>query len=214
MFLTASILQFPVPAKLSRPSTDRDAEGFLESLIGVFYPNSEPVGRFELVEALTVPAPYSTLLAHNRHMTVTVEAFHHDTVEVQVLRSQRQGDTYSREIILRTQRLGHVVQYGIVRLHLHRIADGPKREILKERKPLGRVLIEHQVLREIELFDLWRIQCGSVLSQLFSVHPKTVTYGRTAMIHCNGEPAIELLEIVQPASDQALSPSKNSPGNR
>lgn len=191
-----------MPAKISRPSTDRDAEGFLESLIGLFYANPEPVGCFELVEALAVPSPYSTLLAHNRHMTVTVEAFHREAVEVQVMRSLNQGDSYSREILLRTQRRGNVVQYGIVRLHLHRIAEGPKREILEEKKPLGRVLIEHQVLREVELFDLWRIQCGPVLAQVFSVPIDTITFGRTAMIHCDGEPAIELLEIVRAESEQ------------
>jgi len=191
-----------VPAKISRPSTDRDAEGFLESLIGLFYANPEPVGCFELVEALAVPSPYSTLLAHNRHMTVTVEAFHREAVEVQVMRSLNQGDSYSREILLRTQRRGNVVQYGIVRLHLHRIAEGPKREILEEKKPLGRVLIEHQVLREVELFDLWRIQCGPVLAQVFSVPIETITFGRTAMIHFDGEPAIELLEIVRAESEQ------------
>jgi hypothetical protein len=90
-----------------------------------------------------------------------------------------------------------------VRLHLHRFADGPKREILEEKKPLGRVLIEHQVLREVELFDLWRIHCGPVLIQAFSVPVNIIIFGRTAVIHCDGEPAIELLEIVR----STLNPS-------
>ena len=71
-------------------------------------------------------------------------------------------------------------------------------EILEEKKPLGRVLIEHQVLREIELFDLVRVTCGSALARLFSVAEGTTTFGRTAMIYCDREPAIELLEIVAP----------------
>ncbi len=188
-----------MPEKLSLSPSDRDAHGFLESLIGLFYDARESLGRFHLAEHLDMPEPYASLLAHNRHMTVTVEAFHHDAVSVQVLRSQRQGDSYSREIVLSTQRTGDLVQYGIVRLHLQRISDAPKREILEEKKPLGRVLIEHQVLREVELFDLWRIQCGAVLAHVFSVPLDTITFGRTAMIHCDGEPAIELLEIVRPA---------------
>jgi hypothetical protein len=28
--------------------------------------------------------------------------------------------------------------------------------------------------------------------------PVQITYGRTAIIHCDGEPAVELLEIVTP----------------
>jgi hypothetical protein len=54
------------------------------------------------------------------------------------------------------------------------------------------------VLREVELLKVWRVHCGSALSRMFQVSPETITYGRTAMIHCDSEPAIELLEIVAP----------------
>jgi len=101
-------------------------------------------------------------------------------------------------ILLKTHAEGQVVQYGIVRLNFNVLAEGPRREIMEEQKPLGRVLIERQVLREIELFDLWEVHCGEILAQLFNVVSGTLTYGRTALIHCDGEPAIELLEIVTP----------------
>ncbi|MFO0013131.1 MAG: hypothetical protein ACK553_10330 [Planctomycetota bacterium] len=188
-----------MPDPIASNPPDRDAPAFLERLISLFYREPQQLGIFALVDSNRLAEPYRGLLAHDRHMTVTVESFCRDTVDVQVLRSRTHGEDYSREILLRTQQVGQVVQYGIVRLHLHRIADGPKREILQEKKPLGRVLIEHQVLREVELLELWQVFCGPVLSELFSVSQDTVTYGRTAMIHCNGEPAIELLEIVRPA---------------
>jgi chorismate-pyruvate lyase len=187
-----------VPDPFAWKTLDRDSEKFLDGLIDQFYRDSTQLGRFSLVELTDAPQPYAMLLAHNRHMTVTVEAFHRDAVDVKVLRSQTHGDSYSREILLQAQQSGQVVQYGIVRIHLHRIAEEPKREILEEKKPLGRVLIEHQVLREVELFKLWQIHCGPVLARLFSVASDTVTFGRTAIIHCDGEPAIELLEIVRP----------------
>ena len=57
-----------------------------------------------------------------------------------------------------------------------------------------------QILREVELFDLFRIACGPTLSELLEVPQGTLTYGRTALIHCNQEPAIELLEIVAPVA--------------
>jgi chorismate-pyruvate lyase len=187
-----------VPEQFAWKTLDRDSERFLDSLIDQFYQDSTQLGRFSLAELTEVTQPYAMLLAHNRHMTVTVEAFHRDAVDVKVLRSLTRGGSYSREIVLQTQQSGQVVQYGIVRIHLHRIAEGPKREILEEKKPLGRVLIEHQVLREVELFKLWQVHCGPVLARLFSVATDTATFGRTAIIHCDGEPAIELLEIVRP----------------
>jgi chorismate-pyruvate lyase len=91
-----------------------------------------------------------------------------------------------------------VVQYGIVRLFPRFLPEQPLQEILARQKPLGRVLIEHDVLRHIELFDLLQIRCGKVLADFFSVPKGTKTYGRTAILHCNNEPAIELLEIVRP----------------
>lgn len=179
---------------------DRQARAFLEDLIHLYYQESLQLGRFSPTDTLCLPKPFGLLLAHDRHMTVTVESFHSDSVDVDVLRSHREAEHYSREILLRTHQRGKVVQYGIVRLRLHRIADEPRREILEERKPLGRVLIEHQVLREVELLHLWQVHCGQALSRLFDVSQDAVTYGRTAIIHCDGEPAIELLEIVSPVS--------------
>jgi hypothetical protein len=48
------------------------------------------------------------------------------------------------------------------------------------------------------LFDLLRVECGPVLAKLFGVPIGTTTYGRTALLYCDEDPAIELLEIVTP----------------
>jgi len=170
-------------------------------LIEIYYNESSVLGRFERVENGSVPEVYRDLLDHSNHMTVTVESHHSDSVDVEVLRSDIAQELYRREILLRTHRSGCVVQYGIVRLNTKYLSDSPRNEILAQNKPLGRVLIEHNVLREIELFDLLRIECGPVLANFFGVEPGTVTFGRTAIIHCNHEPAIELLEVVRPEND-------------
>ena len=167
-------------------------------LIGIYYQDSNLLGRFEQVENQTIASVYRKLLDHTNHMTVTVESHHGDTVDVQVLRSDVLGMHYRREILLRTRKTKVVVQYGIVRLNTRFLADKPRNEILEQRIPLGRVLIENNVLRKIELFDLLRVECGPVLADFFGVPVGTVTYGRTALIHCDGEPAIELLEVVRP----------------
>jgi len=181
-----------------QPSADRLSRVSLDSLIAVYYPEPSKLGVFQSVNASATPADYNHLLNHTHHMTVTVEAYYGDSVNVKVLRSSRNATHYCREILLTLQKSNRVVQYGIVRLNLATIAEAPRTEILEEKKPLGRVLIEHQVLREIELFDLVKVNCGSALARLFSIAEGTTTFGRTAMIYCNKEPAIELLEIVAP----------------
>jgi chorismate-pyruvate lyase len=64
--------------------------------------------------------------------------------------------------------------------------------------PLGRVLIEHNVMRNVRLLSLWQIEPGAELRQLFKLPEAERCYGRTALIYCNGVPAVELLEIVTP----------------
>ena len=170
----------------------------LESLIGVFYAAPEKLGRFAEARSRSIPAPYDRLLNHDEHMTVTVEAFHESSVDVQVLNVERETGTYSRRILLSRQTDKKVVQFGIVRLRVDALHEKVRNEIESETTPLGRVLIQNGVLRLVELCQLYEIEAGDDLAQLFGCPVGTTTYGRTAWIYCDGEPAVELLEIVTP----------------
>lgn len=189
-------MQTPSDDSQLSPSFDKCISA--SELISIYYQESSLLGRFEQVESQAVPSVYRKLLDHSNHMTVTVESHHADSVDVEVLRSDVVDGHYRREILLKTHVSQRIVQYGIVRIFTKYLSDKPRDEILRQRKPLGRVLIEHNVLREIELFDLLRVECGPVLSKFFGVEPGAITYGRTALIHCDHEPAIELLEVVRP----------------
>jgi chorismate-pyruvate lyase len=170
----------------------------LDHLASLFYTDLAELGSFEevLVEALS--EPYRRLLAHHDHMTVSVEQHHGCPVSVEVLAAKRSGDYYSRKIILHRQSDQRVVLFGIPRLNLRLVDDDVRREILSESKPLGRVLIEHNVLREVQLASLYRITPGGDLCKLLGLNQPLPTYGRTAFIYCDGYPAVELLEIVSP----------------
>jgi chorismate-pyruvate lyase len=170
----------------------------LATLVALFYDAPEQLGTFVETTADEMPSVPRQLLAHSHHMTVTVEAHHGSLVDVQVLATQRSGPYYARKILLARQSDGQVVQFGIVRIDFDCLDDPVRREIEEQRTPLGRILIEHNVLREVELFNLYRVEPGPDLCQLFSIVPADTTYGRTALIHCNGQPAIELLEILTP----------------
>ena len=174
----------------------------LDHLAGLFYSDLAELGTFEEVLAENTPEPYRTLLAHHEHMTVSVERHHGAKVDVDVLAAKRSGDYYFRKIILHRQSDQRVVLFGIPRLNLRLVDDDVRREILGENKPLGRVLIEHNVLREVQLGSLYRVTPGPDLCRLFGLTKPVATYGRTAFIYCDGFVAIELLEIVAPESDR------------
>ncbi len=131
-------------------------------------------------------------------MTVTVEAFHRDKVDVRVLASAESDGIYAREILLALRQSGQVVQYGVMRIHFQHCSQGIRDAIIAGREPLGRILIEHDVLRRIQPQAFLRVAPGPAMMNWFGLSQPLTTYGRRAVIYCNREPAVELLEIVAP----------------
>jgi chorismate-pyruvate lyase len=169
----------------------------LQTLFALFPPRGE-LPECELVPADEVPQPYHDLLVHEHHMTVTVEAHHGDRVDVRILARRQDGDSYARKILLALQGSGRVVQFGIMRIHLQYCRPEVRDEILAGQTPLGRILIEHDVLRRIEPTAYLRVIPGRAMMEWFGLDRPRPTYGRLALIHCDGQPAVELLEIVAP----------------
>lgn len=179
-------------------NTSQAAFPDLYELVQLFYPETETLADFREMPSGSLPSVYGALLDHNHHMTVTVESHHGCPVDVRVLRYEKKGTTYCREILLARQSDQRVVMYGIVRLHTRYLDDTVREEIESQRIPLGRVLIEHNVLRRVELGRLWEVTPNVDLQRHFNMDSPAVTFGRTAIIHCDDEPAIELVEIVAP----------------
>ncbi len=176
----------------------------LVHLVGQFHASLADLGEFTLRAPAQLPEPYRGLLAHEHHMTVTVENFHGCLVDVEVLAARIEGETYLRQILLRRQTDRAIVMYGLVRLHLTQLSLDVRDEILSRQIPLGRVLIQHNVLRTIHLSQLWKVSCGPDLANIFGCESGHVTYGRTAAILTEGKPTIELLEVVAPVGGDTV----------
>jgi hypothetical protein len=173
-----------------------------------------------------VPEPARTLLDHRSHMTVAMERFHGCDVRLRVVAQADDGREhgpndgwYAREILLETP-AGKIVQYGIVRIDLTHLDAPTARAIREGRRPLGRILIEAGMLRDVQGVKLLEIMPGPHLQELFrltaprpagiaptagiapptGIAVGTVVYGRVADIQLDGRPAVELLEIVAPAA--------------
>src|SRR5438874_13278031 len=78
------------------------------------FPDRSDRPAVEPVAAARVPEPYHKLLVHSHHMTVTVEEFYDDAVDVKVLDARHAGDSYARKILLAPRAAGKVVQFGTV----------------------------------------------------------------------------------------------------
>lgn len=151
------------------------------------------------VPAQEVPEPYQALLVHTHHMTVTVERYYGSPVDVRVLSCRRDGDEYARKILLSLKEdPKRVVQFGLVRINLGVCPDSVRTAIVDGQTPLGRVLIQHNMLRRIEPIAYLRAALSPTMAEWFGVPPGAETFGRVGVIYTGERPAVEVLEILRP----------------
>ncbi len=117
---------------------------------------------------------------------------------MRVLAKRLDGDLYCRKIVLLKQGTDLVLQFGIVRFDLKSVSERVREEILREKIPLGRILIQHNVFLQIALGAILRITAGPGLSEALQMPLHGQTFGRLATIFCDGRPAVDLLEISAP----------------
>ena len=163
------------------------------------FPDAEPLFlKAEHIPSAVTPEPYKTMLAHDHHMTLAMETYHKTSVDVRVLQSQQSGNEYGRKILLLKHGTNSVVQFGLVRFHLNYVTEAVRNEIIEGQIPLGRILINHNVLRHIDLGAILEITAGPALAKYLQMPVATITYGRLATIFCNRQPAVDLLEVSAP----------------
>ena len=169
----------------------------LEDLLALFPPAAD-IRSSVLVSADDVPQPYHQLLVHEHHMTVTVEDHHGDLVDVRVLAVKHDDDTYGAKFFSPCTKPAGSCNSVPCTVHLQFCSEAVRAEILEQRLPLGRILIQHNVLRRIEPTAYLKIVPGPNLMKWFNLTQPTPAYGRLGLIHCDGHPAIEVLEVVTP----------------
>ncbi|MGI9455401.1 MAG: hypothetical protein ACR2NU_02515 [Aeoliella sp.] len=169
----------------------------MEALVQLFYGGTRELGQFTAIAEQALPPTYGTLLSHHGHMTVTLEAFHESLVDVEAISERAEPTSYARQSQLTRHSDGAIVQYGIMRIDLTGLPEQVRCEIESLSAPLGRILIRNNLLREVELLALWRIELDETLAQLLGLKAGDEVYGRSAAIHLEGQPAVDLLEIVK-----------------
>lgn len=180
----------------SETSTAHAAE--MADLAGGFFDPLSELGSIMPSGDDDLPSDYLTLLAHQGHMTVTLEAWHESLVDVHVAGEIKQPDRYARHSLLSRRTDDRIVQSGIMRIDLTGLPPQVREAVELGECPLGRILIRSNLLREVELLALWRIAAGATLAGELGIAPGSVIYGRSARILVEGKSAVELLEIVRP----------------
>jgi hypothetical protein len=179
-----------------------------KKLTSLFPEEDELFAHVEHIPANLTPEPYKQLLVHDRHMTLTMEEFHRSPVVVNVLDRKLEGNIYSRKILLKRSDDGAMVQFALVRFDLSVVLPAVRDEILSEQAPLGRILVNYNVFRVVDLGAILQITAGPAFARLCGCSIGQLTYGRLATIFCNGRPAVDLFEAAAPtetASGRSLA---------
>jgi len=155
-----------------------------------------PLPRCTEARVASMPFPFSKLLPFNHHMTHTLEAHFQQPTKLQVYSSKKTDDVYARAITLSIEnsRAGGElkIQFAILCVYLQYVPPQARKEILEEKIPMGRILKQNNIATHVQLQSVIKVQESEELSK----HITLPTYGRTALIFCDGKPAIHVLEIL------------------
>lgn len=163
------------------------------------FPGRPPVvADARYIPKTKTPEPYYGLLAHDEHMTEAMEHYHGCPVAVEVLNRRREGDLYFRESVLHRTSDGRPVQYGLVHFDLQYVSPEVRDEIFREQTPLGQILIDHNVLRHVDLGAILELTAGPRMAELLQMPVGAKTYGRLATLFFNHQHAVDLLEVSSP----------------
>jgi chorismate-pyruvate lyase len=165
-------------------------------LLLAYFGEARPV-RCEEVPGPHVPEPYRRLLVHDEHMTVTLERYYDSPVRVVPYRVHRHGDLYGRMLDL-LDKNDRVVMTGLMLFNFNFCNAEVRDEIIAAQGPLGRILIEHDILRHVSPTAFVRIAGDDPLARRFHAPEPKPVYGRLATLFCDNQPAVDLLEVVAP----------------
>jgi hypothetical protein len=167
----------------------------LASLCVGFFGLSDWLTNCEALTPDQLPLEIRRLLVHNEHMTATLKRHYNCPVGLRVLDHRADGDVYRRKILLTVDEGRRIVEFGIVRMSLGSLDEAARREILSRQTPLGEVFVRFEVLTKVEPRWFLRFPENTPVVQYFGPSVSEA-FGRIGVIHCNGDPTIELLEVV------------------
>lgn len=168
-----------------------------------FYKRAKlPMPPLQQIDSEQMPQPYKTLLVHRNDMTSTLEAFHHDTIRVDVLSRNQVGDHYFREVVLRTEKAGKPVEFGAIKIHLALFPDAARREILAERWPLGRILKECGIKYSSWPKTFLKVASDHFIDAALGLQGAQILYGRCNTLLNEEQPLAEIVEILPPSESE------------
>jgi chorismate-pyruvate lyase len=154
----------------------------------------------DAIDGEKVPEPYRKLLVHEGDMTPALERFHGDGIHLQVLRSNRTKDQYSRDVVLRADGTRKPVEFGAIEINLAAVHDIAREAILQGRRPLGAILRDFSIAHLSRPKAYFRVKADDVIRRSLELNGAAeILYGRrNTLLIPSGAVLAEIIEILPP----------------
>ena len=173
---------------------------FTQPLASFYAQAGLPLPPIDSIAGDAMPEPYRTLLVHENDMTPTLERHHGDPIHLKVLRSERSGMDYHREVVLLLDGSDTPVEFGANRVALDLYPAAARELILKEYVPLGSILARFNIVHTCHPSAYLRIVADELIGGELKVREGTVLYGRrNTLRNPQGRALSEIVEILPPA---------------
>ena len=169
--------------------------------LATFYARADlPVPRIERIPGNEMPEPFRSLLVHKNDMTPTLEQHHGTQIHLRVLRSERHGNHYHREVVLVLDGSNRPVEFGANRVNLELYPQDAQDLILKEYVPLGSILARFKIIHSCHPSAYLRITADSLIASELGAEVGQTLYGRrNTLKDPQGRVLSEILEILPTA---------------
>ena len=153
------------------------------------------------VEGLDMPAPYRSLLVHDRDMTPTLENAYGRGIRLRVLQFQLRDNVVSRQVALVAQGSVKPVAFGAIKIDLKYFPQPARRLVLERKQPLGTIL-RTQGIQHSSRPDLFvRVESDALINGALQLSGTHQLFGRRNVILDSDERILaQVVEILPPSN--------------
>ena len=184
-------------SKSLTPTTNFDNE-FTFPLDEFYNLSKKKLPVIKAIDKLDIPEPYKSLLVHERDMTSTLGQFYADKIQLNVLNQHQQENEYYREVLLLTKSERRPVEYGAIKIFLHKFPESARKAIVEATAPLGQLLHDYDINYLSKPKGFLVIECDSYIGDLLECKEKTRLFGRRNSLYepNNHSKIAEIVEIL------------------
>ena len=151
-----------------------------------------------ILEAEELPDPYRVLLAHDRDMTGTLEAYFKQPMTLRIFGKKRQGDSLFRQVVLQGIEDRKPKEFGAIRIDLNCFDQETRSLIEGCVTPLGQILREHGVAYVSNPSAFLKVSPDALLCEALQVTEGPLYGRKNELTMPDGRAIAQIIEILPP----------------